>query len=158
MKIIFLDVDGVLNCSHCKVFIDEFLFVMDEKIELLRQLIDKTAAKVVLTSTWRQGWYDMEQGLETRDAVHFIALRDKLKAFGIELFSYTPLPCKAERGEEIGAWFQEIEGEEIEGFVILDDMDGRYLRPYANRLVRTSFMEGLKQKHVKLAEKLLNKL
>lgn len=160
MKVIFLDVDGVLNCLYCKVKIDGFFFVMDEKIELLKQLVDRTGAKVVLTSTWRQGWIDQKMGLNTRDATHYEALQDKLLEFNVELLDHTPIsPGNIEkRGEEIDLWLKEWDGEQIESFVILDDMSGRYLRPYSNRLVNTSFTDGLLQKHVEWAVKILNKL
>ena len=49
MKVIFLDVDGVLNSLSCKEKIDGYLFVEDEKIALLKELIDHTGAKVVLS-------------------------------------------------------------------------------------------------------------
>ncbi|MFR1854625.1 MAG: HAD domain-containing protein, partial [Beduini sp.] len=59
MKIIILDIDGVLNCEYCKIKIDGVHFVMDEKIILLKQLVDRTGAKIVLSSTWRYGWVYM---------------------------------------------------------------------------------------------------
>lgn len=159
MKLIALDVDGVLNATFTKERLDGFIFVSDCKLELLKQLIDRTGARVLLTSTWRQGWADMDTGLNTRDVKHFIALRDKLLEFGIELMDYTPITNVGtnRRGEEIDMWMKDWKGEPIESLVILDDLNGVYLRPYSNRLVRTSFTKGLLQKHVDLAVKILNK-
>lgn len=159
MKLIALDIDGVLNASFTKERLDGFIFVSDCKIELLKQLVDRTGAKVLLTSTWRHGWADLDAGLDTRDAKHFVALRDKLLEFGIELMDYTPITNGAmnHRGEEIDMWMKSWEGEPIESMVLLDDLNGCYLRPYSSRLVRMSFTKGLLQKHVDLAVKMLNK-
>lgn len=159
IKIIGLDVDGVLNASFTKERLDGFIFVSPCKLELLKQLIDRTGARVLLTSTWRHGWVDVEKGLNTRDAAHFIALRDKLLEYGIELMDHTPVTNGSmnRRGEEIGMWLDSWDGEPIESLVLLDDLNGAYLRPFSNRLVRTSFTKGLLQKHVDMAVKILEK-
>lgn len=159
MKLIFLDVDGVLNASFTKETLYGFVFVVDSKLELLKQLIDQTEAKVVLSSTWRQGWKDLDEGLDTIDSKFFVGLRDKLLEHGIELLDYTPITDGGmnRRGEEIDMWLKDWKGEPIESMVILDDLNGRYLRPYAGRLVRTSIAQGLLQKHVDLAVKILEK-
>ena len=45
MKLIFLDVDGVLNYSGCKArSATGCLGIDDEKVKLLRQIIDQTGA------------------------------------------------------------------------------------------------------------------
>ena len=73
MKIIFLDIDGVLNCKYTKEEIFFFPFVSPKKIELLKQLIERTGAKVVLSSTWRHGWADIEAGInDSTDAKCFL--------------------------------------------------------------------------------------
>lgn len=162
MKIIFLDVDGILNCSFTKEKIDGYLFVMDSKIELLKEIVERTGAKIVLSSTWRYGWLYLEAETDNtpfrkREARMFIALRDKLREHGLELLDRTPVSDNGNRGEEIDRWLEDWEGERITGICILDDLNGRELRPHANRLVRTSFTKGLLPKHVELAVKLLNK-
>lgn len=164
MKVIFLDIDGVLNCIHCKVKIDGFNFVMDEKIELLKQLADRSGAKIILSSTWRFGWAYMEapgekDAFQQREIRHFIALRDKLREFGLEFLDKTPVINEGmnHRGEEIAQWLKEWKGEPVESFVILDDLNGKYLRPHSDRLVRTSIQKGLEQRHVDLTVKILEK-
>ena len=161
MKIIFLDVDGVLNCRFTKEEIMGYTFVSPMKIELLKQLVEKTGAKIVLSSTWRQGWEDINIGkVDSIDAKCFIALKNELEKYDISMFDYTPFLDDEERGNEIDMWLKENEKceEEIESFVILDDMNGRHLRPHANHLIRTSMAQGLLQKHVDLAVKILLKI
>ena len=136
---------------------------MDKKILLLKQLVDRTGAKIVLSSTWRYGWVYMDaytsenDAFQQREIRHFIALREKLREFGLEIFSRTPVSELDFRGAEIDQWLQEWEGEPIESFVIIDDMDGRYLSPHSNRFVQTSLQKGLMQNHVNLAVKILEK-
>ncbi len=157
VKAIFLDVDGVLNTNYTQETVYGFTFVADSKLELLKQLIDLTGAKVVLSSTWREGWADMDAGQDTRDVRLFVALRDKLKEYGIDLLGYTPVTDRGmqNRGAEIDMWLKDWKGEPIESMVILDDLDGRYLRPWSRKLVRTSMVTGLIQKHVDAAVKIL---
>ena len=84
MKVIFLDIDGVLNHEYCKALLHGIYFVEDEKVLLLKELINATAAKVVLTSTWRMGWHDIDEEKNTQNAKDFLALKEKL-AEGIYL-------------------------------------------------------------------------
>lgn len=52
MKIVFLDVDGVLNNCYTKERTSSnTIFVEDKKLEILKRIIDKTNAKIVLSST-----------------------------------------------------------------------------------------------------------
>lgn len=57
MKVIFLDIDGVLNSDE---YIDRAKNVQGierhidiDKVKLLKKAIDETGAKTVLTSSWR---------------------------------------------------------------------------------------------------------
>lgn len=60
-KVIFLDIDGVLNSNfwnenHQKEISDGTL-IDGEKIKLLAQLVYRTNAKIILHSGWRI-WFD----------------------------------------------------------------------------------------------------
>lgn len=159
MKVILLDIDGVLNKDSTKERFEGLIFLEDEKIQLLKELIDQTGAEVVLSSTWRRGWYLKEHmpNLNESDLADirlFEALENKLAEHGITLLSYTD--DFGLRGEEIDAWLKQWQGEPIDAYVILDDMDGREMRPHSRYLVQTSFWDGLLPKHVKKAVKILN--
>jgi hypothetical protein len=53
MKVIFLDIDGVLNCDKTRNP-RKFPYVVDKKLlGRLSKLLDRTNAKVVLSSSWR---------------------------------------------------------------------------------------------------------
>lgn len=159
MKLIFLDVDGVLNSLSTKAEIEGYTFVSDELIALLKQIVDATDAKIVLSSTWRRGWYCKEHvanpdSQDLQDIRMFDALNAKLHAFGIELMSYTD--DFGRRGQEIDAWLRAWNGEPIESYVILDDMGGAEMRPHSRYLVQTSIGGGMNEKHAARAIKLLN--
>lgn len=149
MKVIFLDVDGVLNYTGSPTKLPHgYPFIEEDKILLLKQIIDMTGAKVVLSSDWRYGWIDPKH--EWRN--DYIALRDKLLEYGIELMDKTPMGIGI-RGEEIFRWFKSWKGEHIESFVILDDRTD--LEPFNHRLVITSMDTGLTKNDVKDAIRML---
>ena len=49
MKVIFLDIDGVLNTNSDRE-------ISNDKLKLLSELVSKTGADVVLSSSWRNWW------------------------------------------------------------------------------------------------------
>ena len=132
------------------------MFVNDNKIKILKEIIDRTNAKVVLSSTWRIGWKHLDIGLTDTWAIRdFIELRDKLLEFGIELYDKTPIFDKfmRRRGEEIQAWLDAHK--DVDGYVIIDDLGGKWLRPCSSHLLQTSEMKGLEEKHIKVAERIM---
>jgi hypothetical protein len=53
VKVIFLDIDGVLNCDETPNP-RNFPYIVDKKLlARFRRLVERTQAKVVLTSSWR---------------------------------------------------------------------------------------------------------
>ena len=110
MKVIFLDVDGVLNSDEYfdkirKLGIQGIEREVDiEKIKLLKKAIDKTGAKVVLSSSWRYTKYAQY-------------LKELLSNYDIYVDS-TPF-IENERGLEIKKWLSD--NQDVEDFVILDD-------------------------------------
>ena len=110
MKVIFLDIDGVLNSDEYvdrvkKTDIQGIERDIDiEKVKLLKRAIDETGAKVVLSSTWRY----------TKNARY---LKELLANYGIRLDS-TPY-IQDKRGLEIKKWLSENQG--VEDFLIIDD-------------------------------------
>jgi hypothetical protein len=90
MKVIFLDIDGVLNCKKT-ANPRKLPYVVDLRLlARLRRLLGRRGAKVVLTSTWR---YD-PAGL-------FSA-----KRWGIPFIGVTPDMPKRPRRDEIRAWLE----------------------------------------------------
>jgi len=157
MKIIFLDIDGVI-CNReqwrTRIKVDgEILCHFDPKaVGLLNELTDGTGAKFVLSSTWRM------HPIETLKK-HF-----KNEFVSGEIIGVTPRHSGLNvwRGNEIQDWLDKNKELNVESFVILDDdIDMEHLRP---RLVHTmthdettgEWVEGLTEKHVAKALDLLN--
>ena len=57
MKVIFLDIDGVLNCSDSKSECFGYTGIDNVRIKRLRRIVEETGAKLILTSTWKEHWY-----------------------------------------------------------------------------------------------------
>jgi hypothetical protein len=105
MKIIFSDIDGVLNCSRTPNP-RKFPYIADPKlVARLRSVLSKTDAQVVLTSTWR---YD-PAGL-------FSA-----KNWDIPFIDITPDLPKEPRRNEVLSWLRSHP--EVTRFAVLDDED-----------------------------------
>ena len=139
MKVIFLDVDGVLNSDEYfdkirNLDIQGIEREVDiEKIKLLKKAIDKTGAKVVLSSSWRYTKYAQY-------------LKELLSNYDIYV---DPTPfIENERGLEIKKWLSD--NQDVEDFVILDDeIFDSYDESLIKNLIKTSngngrnFGEGL---------------
>ena len=139
MKVIFLDVDGVLNSSQ-----DGFNIKLETRrhLVLLKQLVDETGAEIVLSSSWRI--YD-----KTR-----VFIKKKLEEYGIALIGFTPDTGES-KGKEIKKWLDET-SYHIERFVILDDDSDMDEYTHA-KLVKTDPNIGLQQADIIKAIHLLNK-
>lgn len=152
MKILFLDVDGVLNnnLTRTRTF-DGWCFVDDYLVERLKHIIDTTGAKIVLSSTWRDGWNRKD---ESENKPYFNQLRDKLKEYGMEIWDALPMPMRPSRGIAIGEWFELHKDLDIESFVILDDWYDMGI--YRDYLVQTNGGIGLTDEDVNEAIFFLN--
>lgn len=155
MKVIFLDVDGVLNGSGTRERTPSgYCFVDKEKVELLQEIVKQTKAKIVLSSTWRNGWYDVERGdVNSKDAQDFMLLMKVLNKYKLDVIGKTPKTREGYRGKEIQLWLKSWGGEIIDSFIILDDDED--MEPFMEKFVQTSFDIGLTVTDVKKSIHLL---
>lgn len=131
MKIIFLDVDGVLTYDGSGTSDSMGLDV--SRIRLLRKIVDETGAKIVLSSSWKHG-YSKINGAKRE---FYKTLERHLAVCGLEIYDITDniksefpdgysdiedvdIHCKfgTGRGAEVHRWIQE---NRPESYVILDD-------------------------------------
>ncbi len=151
MKVIFLDIDGVLNSRrYDRIRTSSDGNIDISRLPLLKRLVKERDAKIVLTSSWRIHW-DVDPAL--RDSVG-AELDLAFRNAGLPIYSKTPV--LGDRAEEIRSWL--ASHPDTESFVILDDLTGGWgdLEP---RLVRTSpyIGFGLEEPHITAAIELLQK-
>lgn len=120
-KIIFLDIDGVLNVypqgrdKYGSTFHTHFE-------DNLQEIIDKTNAKIVISSTWRYSGLKVMQNM----------WRDR--GLAGEVIDITPIEPNGIRGDEIAYWLQH---NQVDTYVIIDD-DSDMLPEQMPYFVRTS--------------------
>jgi hypothetical protein len=105
MKIIFLDIDGVLNCRNTPNP-RKFPYIVDQSLlARFTELLRRTGASVVLSSTWRY------------DPIGVCAA----KYYRIPFVDVTPDLPKQPRRDEILEWLRDHP--EVDRFVVVDDED-----------------------------------
>lgn len=150
MKVIFLDIDGVLNSwLYQRQRGTDDGNIDKTRLPLLKEIVDVTGAKIILSSTWRMHW---EKDIYKCD---FIGkeLSETFALADIEIYGKTPI--KGARADEIKAWLDEHD--DIESFVILDDIVFGWGELQAN-LIRTNerIGRGLEEVHKRRAIEILN--
>lgn len=135
VKYLFLDIDGVLNSSE-----DDFTHnISDEKINLLKQIVEKTNCRVILSSSWR----NMPQ-LK-------MAFCRQLAQHGIEVFSQTPYLPEKSRVDEIRTFLSNNLRPENCPYAVIDD-DNLDI----DNFIRTDYNHGIQQSHVDKIIEILN--
>ena len=158
MKIVFLDIDGVLNTPSSKSRCGGYIGIDNDKVERLKKIIDKTKAEIVLISTWKKHWYKEERLKLSQD---YIAdyLDAKLAKYNLKATDKTVEKFEGQylsRGEGI---IEYIYRKNVENYIILDDCqfdyDGCNL---TDKFIKINQSEGLSEKQVNVAcEMLLHK-
>ena len=176
MKIVFLDIDGVLNSNdwyvrrQAEIAMEEIhkqypFYEIDPKaVEQLNRITDTTGAVLVLSSTWRLG-----QTLENRQELFkTVGITGQLVGMTIHMNAAGHIGYTIPRGCEIdhyldGMNFQRInwskktqeeylEKTEVKNYIILDD-DSDMLYNQREHFVKVPAMHGLTSK---LADKCIS--
>ena len=133
MKVIFLDIDGVLNSTKTSVAMGGFPMELHERdrfdwmaIKLLQRLSDSSGVQFVLSSAWRL----------------YFSFGEVAAAFELPIIGATPNGSTegTERGYEIRTWLRAHP--EVTSYVILDD-DPDMLEEQLPRFVKTDGNEGM---------------
>ena len=150
MRIVFLDVDGVLNYQGCKFSCGRYVGIDPKKIEYLKRIVDETGAVIVLTSSWKDGWDPTHKEDQDMLATY---LDKNLANFGLKIISKT-YDHGNDRGAGIKKW---MEDRPVESFVILDDCVFDYEREgITDRFVHTRWKDGLTEEDAQKAITILN--
>lgn len=155
MKIVFLDIDGVLNCQTDKDRIHGCLGINDLKVKRLRKIIKETRAKIVLTSTWKSGW---EENLDDCNS-YGRYLTEKMALQDLQIFDKTYEQTWGQRGQGILDYLSTSVGKNCTAFIILDDECFDFKDcGLTQHHIKTSFYGdsgGLQDRHVDYAIELL---
>ena len=184
INVIFLDIDGVLNgynfwnllgwniiskfnSDRLKSWyrdITEPFGVHERKVKRLAKIVHNTMnTKVVISSCWRIGLQSNNLSYAQKK------LLDLFDKYDIKIYDYTPRSESGKRDEEIKAWLSKHK--EVNKFIILDDENFDLQCFIGKELIQTSSVPrgryikgkwyentGLKNKHVRQAIKMLNRV
>lgn len=156
MKVIFLDIDGVLNPERNvrkqlknNKSISSYNIELDQEcLHNLEWIVYHTHAKIVVSSNWRIGG-------PCNPAI--LNLHKQLEKINLDIFSFTPIlgPKRFKlRGDEIRRWIRDS-SYNIESFVILDDGGSMGPLTYTN-LIRCPAEDGLTKECAIFAIDILN--
>lgn len=163
MKLLILDIDGVLNVIPQGF--DKFGSLFHPHlVENLKTIIDETNANIVISSSWRLMGLEMMQRMwEERKLPGKVI---DITVNGYSLLHTGEFKKGFGRGDEIKYWLDHQVGRNIEKYVIIDDDDFDLLKEQKHFLVKTSgnkdhedcvdFGYGLTKKCAEKAIKILN--
>lgn len=162
MKVIFLDIDGVLNANEDfggrnkpNPSIHGILGITTARIKRLKQIVNKTDAKIVLTSSWKESYI---RYTKYRVDICGRYLREKLRKSGIYIFDTTldyEIKGSEYRGTGIKAWLAAHKN--VTNWIVLDDdLFCDYDKDIIGHLIKTSEQTGLTDELVNKAIDMLN--
>ena len=130
-KVIFLDIDGVMNSIHTRPRDPRGLadYLDPRNISVLNAIVEATGAVVVVSSTWRL-------------SISFAGLQASFAEAGCvaEIVDVTPDIDQRQRLLEVAAWLERQSSPPARFVVLDDDYD---MPAFPDKLVRTSKQHGL---------------
>ena len=183
MKVIFLDIDGVLNCENAyrngECQYQEWVwedgrkdhyqrFCVHSK-DLLNKLIDETGAKIVISSTWRSSGIEfMKKVWELENmSGEIIGITPSMRASGIDIPRGMEIKYFLENDLNFRHinWSEEEQQKKmdesgVENYIIIDD-DSDMLYGQKNHFVHVlpspRNKDGFNQKYYEIAKSMLEK-
>ncbi len=148
MKIIFIDIDGVLNSAYYTASTGGGIsFIEERKVNNLKKIVDATGAVVVVVS--RANAFMGKEFDEARI--------NGIKQYGvIPRDSIRDIEFQDSKVGPIRRWLKRNNAEES-GFVVLDDCPSNLQQEFGNRFIHIAGKHGLTPKYVKKAIEILNK-
>ena len=148
MKVIFFDIDGVLN--YCGTAI-----IDKQCLAELKRVVTETGANTVISSSWKEAFtkYDIYDDRD-REMMDRIIKDTELRCLG-----WTPDIDEENRENEIAEWLEDYDQSEIESFVIIDDLDYNFDEKFPGHFVKTAgyWGKGFTSEHADRAIRILGK-
>ena len=149
-KFIFLDIDGVLNCSTTTQYIHLFVGIDPQKCQILKQIVDLTGGKIILCSSWKSEWdRDPEKCTE-----YGTYLQQNFDDAGLVIHDITK-DAGRDRGRGI---LRYLYAHPCDGFIVLDD---EFFADYKQCNIVPHWLHtydgdgGLLERHIELACQLM---
>lgn len=159
MKVIFLDIDGVLNYKKCpwlwsrntgESYLPKkgdttggVLGIDPAKVKLLNKVLIETQAKIVLSSTWRSEEFWLE--ILVVNGIPESVILDRTPDLSLKCSEINAL-----RGKEVEKWLAES-GHAVRKYAILDD-NSDFSPEQQDNFFKTDWEVGLTEEH---ADKLI---
>ena len=189
LKIVFLDIDGVLNGNSNKImawvafksgsrvlyklfshfyprYKEDLYSIHEDKVARLAKIVHSTNAKIVLISSWRDRVLKAFVNKDMREKYpnqEFTILYNLFKKYNLSIYDVAPHDQLGYRSSEIAMWLDKCKSP-IYSFVVLDDevndefIDRQIITcDYPEKAGYWDTLDGLRDKHVGPAIKLLNK-
>lgn len=156
MKVIFLDIDGVLNNYQTMALTpDGYTGINNGLLKRLSMIVKETNARIVLSSTWKSDW-DKDENLCSNDGKYMVK---KFKQLNLLIFDKIEdiNDSLSMRGASIMKYLENHP--EVEEWVVIDDDEFDFAK-YPNimdRFVHTDHEKGLTDENVNQAISLLSK-
>lgn len=147
IKIIFLDIDGVLNSDEFfkkrgqNEKVNKLPHPLDEFdpdcVERLNKIVEETKAKIVISSDWR----------------FTLGIENIFKEIGFKYKIYGKTPYRfGLRHEEIHEW---LDNHKVDNYVILDDISFQNFKNEGEKFIQTDSQYGLTEE---IKQKIINYL
>ena len=152
MKVIFLDIDGVLNSYTTRARSPMGFIGIDASIlQIFKKVVDVTDAKIVLTSAWQAG-YENDRELCDEDGRYMV---DALNSIGAKIINKTGFSNREDRGVKTYL----LNHKDIESWVVVDDsrFPGFDKEPIVSRFVNTDYETGMTEEDAKKIIYILNR-
>jgi hypothetical protein len=139
-KIIFLDIDGVLNRHHNVYYTREtspqgFIGIGQKHLNQLKRIVDETGAEIVLTSDWKDCFNEDDCTPDHAACPDGVYLANRLKDAGCPIIARTDdrsVGNDSSTGRGYGIRKYLKAHPEISEYVILDDI---WFKDYTDELV-----------------------
>lgn len=132
MKILFLDIDGVLIPFEKRPYYDDPVIINNDKVKILKNIIDKTQANIILSSDWRRSYST------------YIQVKLALLEENLFIFDKTPVFEKCcYRSDEIWYWLENNKNLNIKKYAIIDDIKYACIEENPNSFFQTDSYIGL---------------
>lgn len=151
LKILFLDIDGVLNNENSGTMWlcgPEHYGIDPNNVSILKKIVTDTDCKIVWITSWRNHPDDFVWNFNkyVRFNSPFPIIREELKEFTYSKCPLAPHRDKGNKSDDISLWTRENRPDIIkEGcrFAILDDQGDQGLEFYNDSFFQTSTKTGL---------------